>query len=265
MSSVRLPVKGAALRKSCQLVAPKLALDASRCRAPCPLHKAQLNQRRSTLAAAAAASARPAVFMFGFGGDDDLYEEEECTVLKLQIGIFGDTSKWQKKFVRMAEQYDTEETEGLHGILQETLQLLLRNNEYCQYALSAGRVYDNFDDAEVKFNEVSFTERSKCKEETLSNVDGRKKSEAEAMGSDSGDLKDKDQWMCITLVMAVARELKLPPISTVYDLQKALKVLGGILVDDLMAFELMWTPQQEGDSYSRDELLLDFPTLITLI
>eukprot|EP00983_Pelagomonas_calceolata_P046810 1140344-Pelagomonas_calceolata.AAC.9 len=70
MSSVRLPVKGAALRKSCQLVAPKLALDASRCRAPCPLHKAQLNQRRSTLAAAAAASARPAVFMFGFGGDE---------------------------------------------------------------------------------------------------------------------------------------------------------------------------------------------------
>jgi uncharacterized membrane protein len=32
-----------------------------------------------------------------------------------------------------------------------------------------------------------------------------------------------------------------------------------------MAFELMWTPQQEGDSYSRDELLLDFPTLVTLI
>jgi len=26
--------------------------------------------------------------------------------------------------------------------------------------------------------------------------------------------------MCITMVMAVAKEMKLPPISTVYDLQK---------------------------------------------
>eukprot|EP00983_Pelagomonas_calceolata_P046811 1140344-Pelagomonas_calceolata.AAC.10 len=43
----------------------------------------------------------------------------------------------------------------LVSLAAETLQLLLRNNEYCQYALSAGRVYDNFDDAEVKFNEVS--------------------------------------------------------------------------------------------------------------
>ena len=31
--------------------------------------------------------------------------------------------------------------------LAETLQLLVRNTEYCQYALSAGSVYDNFDEA----------------------------------------------------------------------------------------------------------------------
>ena len=40
--------------------------------------------------------------------------------------------------------------------------------------------------------------------------------------------------------------------------------LGGLSVDDLVAFELLWTPQEEGDSYSREELLMDYPGLADL-
>lgn len=36
----------------------------------------------------------------------------------------------------------------------------------------------------------------------------------------TGEAKDLDQWMCITLVMAVARSMKLPKISSVFDLQQ---------------------------------------------
>ena len=32
----------------------------------------------------------------------------------------------------------------------------------------------------------------------------------------------------------------------------------------ILAVEVMWTPQDENDSYSRDELFLDYPTLHTL-
>jgi len=39
---------------------------------------------------------------------------------------------------------------------------------------------------------------------------------------DTGELKDKDQWMCITMVMAVSRELKMPPINTVFELEKVM-------------------------------------------
>ncbi len=37
----------------------------------------------------------------------------------------------------------------------EVLTLLLRNSEYCGYCTSGGRVVDNMDDAETKFNQVS--------------------------------------------------------------------------------------------------------------
>lgn len=40
--------------------------------------------------------------------------------------------------------------------------------------------------------------------------------------------------------------------------------MAGITPDELLAFELLWTPQAEGDSYSKDELLADYPTLALL-
>jgi uncharacterized membrane protein len=45
---------------------------------------------------------------------------------------------------------------------------------------------------------------------------------------------------------------------------QAIKTLGGITVDELLAFEMMWTPEDEGDSYSKDELLADYPAMLTL-
>ncbi|GFH18747.1 uncharacterized protein HaLaN_15601, partial [Haematococcus lacustris] len=45
----------------------------------------------------------------------------------------------------------------------------------------------------------------------------------------------------------------------------SLKMLGGVRVDDLLAYEMMWTPQDDGDAYSKDELLADYPTLAMLV
>jgi uncharacterized membrane protein len=38
-------------------------------------------------------------------------------------------------------------------------------------------------------------------------------------------------------------------------------MLGGLGVDDVIAGELLWTPQAESDAYSKDELLADYPPL----
>lgn len=45
-------------------------------------------------------------------------------------------------------------------LLAETLTVLLRNTEYVSYASSGGRVYEDIDTAEAKFNEVALAERA---------------------------------------------------------------------------------------------------------
>ncbi|EFJ45118.1 hypothetical protein VOLCADRAFT_121219 [Volvox carteri f. nagariensis] len=209
----------------------------------------------------AQAVARPSVYFFGFGGDDEDYEEE-YTVMKVQVGLFGDVRKWQKDLERLSELFDTEDEESLHFILQETITKLLRNMEYVSYGQTAGKMFDNLDNCERKFNQVSLEERTKFKEETYSNVDGRRRVQ-------SIDIKQSwdsgiDNWLCVTLLVAVEGRLKLPKISSSADMRKALTALGSITPETLLAFELLWTPQAEGDSYSKDELLQDFPTLALL-
>lgn len=38
--------------------------------------------------------------------------------MKVQIGMFGDVKKWQKKIEKVSELFDTEDEESLHYILQ---------------------------------------------------------------------------------------------------------------------------------------------------
>lgn len=224
-----------------------------------PQANAAYAQPRRSAAARLQAVARPSVMFFNFGDDDDY--EEHYTVLKVQVGLFGDVRKWQKDLERLSELYDTEDEESLHFILQETVTKLLRNMEYCGYGQTAGKVFNDLDACEQKFNQVSLEERTKFKEETYSNVDGRRRtSSIDLKPSDTG----LDNWLCCTLLVAAEGKLVLPKINSLTDMRKALTTLGSVSPDTLLAFELLWTPQAEGDSYSKDELMQDFPTLALL-
>eukprot|EP00798_Chlamydomonas_sp_ICE-L_P024856 gene24856-10516_t len=66
------------------------------------------------------------------------------------------------------------------------------------------------------------------------------------------------------IVLLTDRKLKLEKITNQTELKEVLMTLGGIGTDDLIAFELLWTPQAKGDYYTKNELLIDFPNMNTL-
>ena len=44
-------------------------------------------------------------------------------------------------------------------------------------------------------------------------------------------------------------------------LQEAMRNLGGIRRDGVLAVEVLWTPQEEGDTFSNAEVVQDYPLL----
>eukprot|EP00803_Ostreobium_quekettii_P009898 evm.model.scf_51.9 EVM.evm.TU.scf_51.9 scf_51:71627-75068(+) len=196
----------------------------------------------------------------GIGGDDGGYiGSERVAVGRVQVGLLGSARGLQRDLTRIAKRADTSDVAGLQYILQETVLALNRNPDYWVYgASSLKNTRDNMA-AEQRLNEWSLQERSKFKEETLSNVGGRTRQAASASPGEG-----LNELIVVTILVAVGGGMKLPRVTSREELRTALNRLGAIDTQSLMAVEVLWTPQDERDAYTQDELLADYPSMYTL-
>jgi uncharacterized membrane protein len=112
------------------------------------------------------------------------------------------------------------------------------------------------DNAEAKFNQASMEERGKFQRETLSNVSGRT---TRSVAKVEGD--GMSEMIVVTIIAAVDGKLTPGEMNSQEDLKNNLDLLGSIPSDRLLALEVLWTPQDENDYFTREELVTDYPTL----
>lgn len=188
------------------------------------------------------------------------------SVTKLQVGLLSEARSLQTDLNRIAERADTGNPAGLAQVLQESTLALLRHPEYWVYANGQTQL-TSLAVAENQFNRLALAERSKFSAETLSNVDNllKQADEAKAALPSSGDLatldKDPGEYIVVTMLVATQGKLQLPPINNTQDLRQALSQLGSASGDRLLALEVLWTPQAEGDTLSADEVIAQYPEL----
>jgi uncharacterized membrane protein len=151
-------------------------------------------------------------------------------------------------------------------VLQEATLALLRHPEYWVYG-SAQSQKAGLDAAEAKFNQLALTERSKFTEETLTNVDNvLRQANREALPARGGELAERleqesGEYIIATIIIGVEGKLELPQVNDSEDLRRALQQIGSIGSDRLLAVEVLWTPQAEGDTLTTDDILTYYPNL----
>ena len=147
----------------------------------------------------------------------------------------------------------------------ETVLALLRNPEYAVYGSSATRRTRSLASGEAAFNEASLDERGKLAEETLVNVGGRSRAGAYSKGGGKGSASPgDDELVVVTLLVAARGALPLPKVTSAPELRAALNRLGAVPADDVLAVEVLWTPQDPRDSYYRSDAVADYPELNVL-
>jgi len=196
-----------------------------------------------------------------FGGDASGLRlgADRIAVVKIQIGLLGLARQLQLDLEDIANAADTSTTEGLHYVLEETVLTLLRNPEFCVYGYATSAAADGPEQAEDRFNEFCMDERGKFEEETLVNVNNRKRAGSASKNADGAE--HINEYILVTIIAACDGGLKLPAVLDSAELKTALKRVGAIRVDALQAVEVLWTPQESGDTLSEDELLADYPRL----
>jgi len=156
----------------------------------------------------------------------------------------------------LAASSDTSSSSGLQRVLQDSTLALLRHPDLWVYAnAEVGQV--PFPAAESTFNRLSMTERSKLSGERTTNVSGARSGSRVGVG-DADAISD---YIAVTLLVASRARLSLKPVSGSEELREALRVVGSVPSDQLLALEVIWQPDGEGEVLSADELITAYPDL----
>ncbi|MBF2072748.1 MAG: DUF1517 domain-containing protein [Synechococcales cyanobacterium C42_A2020_086] len=201
------------------------------------------------------------------GESGDTYTSSPTvSVNKLQVGLLAQARELQADLNRIGQNADTSSPEGLAQVLQETTLALLRHPEYWVYAGGESQ-QTSLTAAENQFNRLALAERSKFSEETLSNVNNllQQAQARPALPEGAGALAEFDQspaeYIVVTVLTATEGKLSLPAINSSQDLRQALSQIGSISSDRLLALEVLWTPQAEGDTLSAEDMVVSYPDL----
>ncbi len=185
------------------------------------------------------------------------------SIARLQVGLLSDARELQADLNRIAEKADTSSPAGLAQVLQETSLSLMRHPEYWAYGgADSSKTY--LSAAETQFNRLALAERGKFSGETLSNVNSQLQ-KATAVEEEGGTAAlaetQPGEYIVVTLLAATQGELKLPTINSEADLRQALSQLGTVSGDRLLALEVLWTPQAEGETMTSEEVVTGYPEL----
>ena len=202
----------------------------------------------------------------GVGEDGSYGGTSQVSVAQVKIGLLATARELQPELNRLALTADTSSASGRATLVQEATLALMRHPEYWVYGATESQKA-SLDAAEAKFNQLSLAERSKFTEETLSNVNNVIDEESQkALGGNSeGAIQvregDNGEYIVATIIVGATGKINLPEINNPDDMRQALQQIGSIGSDRLLAVEILWTPQADGDTLSSDDILAYYPNL----
>ncbi|MCG9892483.1 MAG: DUF1517 domain-containing protein [Thermosynechococcaceae cyanobacterium MS004] len=184
------------------------------------------------------------------------------TVSKVQIALYAQARELQAELSALSLAVDTETSEGLLQLLQESALALLRHTEYWTHVSASSQVARDALEAERLANKLSIEQRRQLSAETLVNVGGSKRQTAiQAAGLEEGPAA----YIVVTFLVGSAHDQPLfDKIQSVDELQHVLETLAALPTEYLMTFELIWSPQDTSDSLTDDELLTGYSDLVQL-
>jgi len=191
------------------------------------------------------------------GGSSD-----KVDVFRLQVALLASAKQLQRDLNRIATAADTDTPAGLARLNQEATLALLRNPEFWAYAKSNQINLPRLQ-AESQFNQLALAERTKYTEETLTKIGDGKQAIVKSFAADNPD--EVAEYIVVTLLVATeAGVARLSDVRNAEELRQALATIGSFSGEQIVALEVIWTPQAENDTLTSEELLTQYTDLVRL-
>lgn len=182
-------------------------------------------------------------------------------VSKLQVAMLAEAGNVPTQLNELTLNSDLENAEDRAKFLQESVLIVLRNRESWTHVCATSQIFANLAEATQIFDQISIHERSKLSRETLSMVNGDIRRQPSVSAGD----RDPGEYIAVTFL--IGTEDTRPLFGDVRDVGKLKAVLersAATPADNLLILEVIWSPQQETDSLTGDDLLGSYPDLIRI-
>jgi len=205
--------------------------------------------------------------------EDEYYDDgysaapvEDYNAIKLQFALHATADEFRSEIMDLASDLDYDDEDDLKTLVNETSMLLVQNQDYIKYAsLKESKSTRNIDSAERDFDSLINEETAKFSKITFQNRGGNVRNRG--LGEDDKpDFMEVDEYFIVSLVIAHANtKLKLNKDNYSWsDYEKALKETGAIASRNIVAAEIIWSPDAKGDILTEDDITTHYPYMVQL-
>jgi uncharacterized membrane protein len=188
-------------------------------------------------------------------------DNDVVTVSKIQVALLAQDKAIQPQLAELVSSADLSTSEGRSHHVQEAALALLRSPENWSHVQAKSETLKSREQGRSRFEEWSMAERTKYSQETLTNVAGQLARKDFEVNPD----KDPASYIVVTLLLGTADDKPLfDEVRTTESLKQVLSKIASVHPDYLLVFELLWTPQAEGDSLTYDELLTEYADMLQI-
>lgn len=190
---------------------------------------------------------------------DDYVPVDTVDVSVLRIAVDGRARKFvQTEIKNIANETDTSTNEGRTAMLREVALLMRRLRDAWVYGGAVNEPMRSLNSAKPVFDQYVDDARSRFREETVRNEQGKKTTTAASSYTPHGD--EGAGLILVSIIIAARRELfTVNRIGNGDDLRQALDAASQLTPANLVAIEVVWQPSEEEDRLSSMELEAKYP------
>jgi len=200
--------------------------------------------------------------------EDGYYGEESETfnTIKLQFAFHSTAEDFERELKKLAEELDYDNEEDLKTLVNETSMMIIQNQDYIKYAyVKQGNPTRNIDVAERDFDNFINEETAKFSQITFQNRGGKIRSR-ELSDENKPDFMEIDEYFIVSLIVSYANtEIKLKKDNYSWEeYSDILRQVSAIPTNNIVAAEIIWTPDAQDDILTEDDIITHYPYMIQL-
>jgi uncharacterized membrane protein len=186
---------------------------------------------------------------------------DKVTFSQIQVGFYATDCPIQKQLTEIVETLKNDDSRERLEQLQAVTLSILRLPQFWSHVKSGSETFQKRSLAQAAFNSQSMVERRKYDQESLTRREGHEK--VTKLAPLVATLEDQPAaYVVVSLLVGSTHDGPLfEPIHSSESLRSALEKLSGMTQQELLQFELIWTPQDPSESLGSEDLLVDFPDL----